>query len=128
MNRVFYRLHWLYRKVFRGLDSDPFFSTAFAISALIGFFCNFIISVIYYYSGWEILMFKPTSTGPFLLIVLAISLKYFYNQKKVLKKEAERYNEPMQSLDWIIVAGLLSILVLGFLSFELYRLRYLGYY
>lgn len=117
------RVFWLYR---RFGEFDPFFSAAFLISFVACLIVNFLLSLIYYTTGIEWLVFKVNTIGLSLLIPFGTFMIYFYRQNPKLRQQAISFDEPLNMTDWIILALLVIGLLLGFFSGFLYRWCYLG--
>lgn len=86
IDSIFCTVYRLYNK---WGDVDPYYSAGFTLSVLVASFFNFIISIIYFFTQWEILSFELFPVGVLLIVILISVMFYFYSKKEYFAKLIE---------------------------------------
>lgn len=86
---TFFLVYNLYKK---WGDADPYYSTTFTLSVLVTSLINFIISITYFLTNWEILSFELFPIGLILVIILSSVMVFFYINRNHFKNIVEEIN------------------------------------
>lgn len=102
-------------------EPDPFDRSAISLSILFAFSANFLISIIYYFSGWQILSFNLWPVGIILLLIMGIFVYLIYSKKEeYLRKVSSINNSKIK--DWVGLVVLLTLFIMGWIAIEVYRI------
>jgi hypothetical protein len=118
--RIFNNLNSFYK---RWGEPDPYQRSVFTFSILCGFVLNFLISVLYYFTNWELLRFAIWPVGTLLIIFILSCIWFFSKKGPTMKHQLKiQYAESSASGDFVIWLIIVSALVLGWVAIEFYRM------
>jgi hypothetical protein len=111
----------IYKLYLKWGNADAYYHTAFVHGVLLASFINFLIGILYYFTGYQLFRFSLFPVGVFLAIVIGFVVFYFYRNKSYYVESTKWLSNRFTKDDWITIGLNIILFSTWFISPIVYK-------